>query len=159
MRKDVGIRVGRIEYDLTILRLTFGTGQGRPSIMDSIPEVKEKCIASLKGLRLASQPVNASIARDVMLGYIEREAPHVFADGKVKLSIQTVRNFLRKELKWTVRSSTKAGHKLPDDWEVQCKKTFHRMVNAIQNEDIHPSLVINFDQTGIHLIPGGDQKT
>jgi hypothetical protein len=37
--------------------------------------------------------------------------------------------------------------------------TFFRLVYAIASSNIHPSLVINADQTMIHLVPGGNQRT
>lgn len=37
--------------------------------------------------------------------------------------------------------------------------TFLRLVYTIAISDIHPSLVINADQTMIHVIPGGNERT
>lgn len=70
-----------------------------------------------------------------------------------------MRRFLFPELNWVVRSSTNASEKLPLTWKTKCEKTFFRFVYAITKENIHESLIINVDQTGVILIPGGSQQT
>jgi len=146
---------------------TWKPGTGRIRILDPYPEVIEAAKKSLLAMRQASLPVNVSIARHILLGIIQSKCPQILSqprnlkhsqDSPV-LSIWTVRDFLRRELNWTVRCSTKAGQKLPVNWEELCEKTFFRFVTTILKEDIHQSLLINLDQTGIILIPGGTQCT
>jgi len=111
--------------------------------------------------------VNASIATHILLGIIQSKCPQILfqprnpkhSQDTPVLSIWKVRDFLRRELNWTVRWSTKAGQKLPVSWEELCEKTFFQFVTTILKEDIHQSLLINLDQTGIILIPGGTQRT
>jgi hypothetical protein len=62
-------------------------------------------------------------------------------------------------LNWTARCSKKAGPKLPVSWDDLCEMTFFRFFTTIPTADIHQSLLINLDQTGIILIPGGTQRT
>jgi hypothetical protein len=118
-------------------------------------------------MRQASLPVNASIARHILLGIIQSKCPQILSqprnpkhsqDSPV-LSLWTVRDFLTRELNWTVCCSTKAGQKLPVNWEELCEKTFFLFITTILKEDIHQSLLINLDQTGIILIPEGTQRT
>ncbi|RPA71453.1 hypothetical protein BJ508DRAFT_198713, partial [Ascobolus immersus RN42] len=62
-------------------------------------------------------------------------------------------------LNWRVRCETQAGHKLPLNWEDQCERAFFRIVYTVAHEKIHPSLLINLDQTGMNVIPGGGLRT
>jgi hypothetical protein len=106
--------------------------------------------------------VNAAIARTVILGFVQEKYPQLLrSEGgqSPKVSLHTVRRFVRRELNWVVRAGTKASQKLAADWQLQCEKTFFRLVYAVANHKIHPSLIVNCDQTGVVLVPGGSQRT
>lgn len=47
----------------------------------------------------------------------------------------------------------------PDDWLEKCQKCFFRFVYTASKENIHQSMIVNADQTGIVLVPGGDDPT
>lgn len=120
-------------------------------------------------MRKATLPVNAFVARNILFGIIKARAPELLqpfisaTTGVVIeppiITVQTIRTFLRNVLNWRVRVATQAGHKLPHDWEIQCEKAFFRLVNAVVRERIHRSLLINVDQTGVIVIPGGGVRT
>ncbi|THU95683.1 hypothetical protein K435DRAFT_665927 [Dendrothele bispora CBS 962.96] len=57
-------------------------------------------------------------------------------------------------MKWSPRKSTRAAHKLPDDWEEQCERSFLRKVHAIKQEDMLPEFFVNSDQTQMVYAPG-----
>jgi hypothetical protein len=117
---------------------------------------------ALLALRKAGLPVNAAIARTVILGFVQEKYPQLLrSEGgqSPKVSLHTVRRFVRRELNWVVRAGTKASQKLAADWQLQCEKTFFRLVYAVANHKIHPSLIVNCDQTGVVLVPGGSQRT
>jgi hypothetical protein len=143
-------------------------GTGRTLLLDQEPQLVEDVSKSLRALRAAGLPVNASVARNTILGFIKQQYPHLLRQANhdalqgpwtPQLSIHTVRRFLHRELKWVVRAGTKAAQKLPKDWEIQCEKTFFRLVYTIAKERVHQSLLVNADQTGVILVPGGSQKT
>ncbi|KAF9515806.1 hypothetical protein BS47DRAFT_1293384, partial [Hydnum rufescens UP504] len=60
-------------------------------------------------------------------------------------------------LRWSMRTSTQAAHKLPDDWEKQCEDQFMRLSHYIKMFNVPAELVINADQTGVCLIPAGNK--
>jgi hypothetical protein len=111
---------------------TWKPGTGRIRILDPHPEVIEAAKKSLLAMRQASLPVNASIARHILLGIIQSKCPQILSQPRNPkhsqdtpvLSIWTVCDFLRCELNWTAQCSTKAGQKLPVNWEELCEKTF-----------------------------------
>jgi hypothetical protein len=123
---------------------------------------------TLRAIRTAGLPVNASVARNTILAFIKQQYPNLLGQANhevspglwtPQLSIHTVRRFLHRELKWVVRAGTKAAQKLPKEWEMQCEKAFFRLVYTIAKEGVHQSLLVNADQTGVILVPGGSQKT
>ncbi|TFK81826.1 hypothetical protein K466DRAFT_449595, partial [Polyporus arcularius HHB13444] len=50
-------------------------------------------------------------------------------------------------LHWSERHTTREAHKLPKDWEDQCRKAILRLVHDIKEYDIPSSLFVNTDQT------------
>ncbi|KAA8906946.1 hypothetical protein FN846DRAFT_754794, partial [Sphaerosporella brunnea] len=92
-----------------------------------------------------------------ILGFVQQKYPHVLQAASStsaltpKLSIHTVRRFVRRELNWVVRAGTKASQKLATNWELDCDKAFFRLVHTVFQEKIHPTLIVNVDQTGVVL--------
>jgi hypothetical protein len=133
-------------------------------ILDSQPEMVVDILVTLRGLRTAGLPVNASIAHNIILGFIAQRCPTLLdsmphRDDAPVFSIWITRRFLKRELNWVVRSGTKAAQKLSSSWITDCEKTFFRLSFTILNENIHPLMVVNADQTGVILVPGGTQQT
>lgn len=62
-------------------------------------------------------------------------------------------------MNWSYRAPTNAAQKVPDDWIYLCTLAFYRISQTVASEDIHPSLLVNLDQTGVLLNPTGDMYT
>jgi hypothetical protein len=58
---------------------------------------------------------------------------------------------------WTWRRSTTAVNKLPADWESQGHDMAYRIAALVKTYDIPKELVINSDQTALHIRPSTDQ--
>jgi hypothetical protein len=58
-----------------------------------------------------------------------------------------LRNWLHETMNWSERKATRAAHKLPEDWEDICEKSFLRLAHDIKEEDIPAALYVNTDQT------------
>ena len=129
-------------------------------------------------LRKAGTPLNSHIIRWVMLAVLQEQHPSVLQQLTLSQAfISTwVRSNPRLQFRW--RARTTAASKLPDDWEEQGIHMAQRMgavmqmhkVRIVRREarlprifpkltcsvllflQVHPSLVINMDQTGVHLV-------
>lgn len=91
-------------------------GTGHPFMFDTYPELIQGVKEALLGLRTASLPVNASIARNILLGLITVQHPNLLQriigqHNTPQFSISMVRRFLYRELNWVVRAGTHAGQK------------------------------------------------
>ncbi|KAG0124720.1 hypothetical protein HOY82DRAFT_493849 [Tuber indicum] len=73
--------------------------------------------------------------------------------------ISFTKRFLYEKLNWSFRANTKSSQKLPKDREQKCYETFVRLGFLIYTEQIHQTLIVNYDQTGIVLVPGGQDHT
>ncbi|KAJ7851972.1 hypothetical protein B0H13DRAFT_1643609, partial [Mycena leptocephala] len=66
------------------------------------------------------------------VGTLLERAPEIFEkrykDGShFKVSDSYLRKWLRETLNWSMRHPTNAAHKLPDNWEDLCEKSFLRI--------------------------------
>ncbi|RPA71999.1 hypothetical protein BJ508DRAFT_217471, partial [Ascobolus immersus RN42] len=99
------------------------------------------------------------------MGYIRTFAPDLLpnpvSDAQFipRLSIQTVRQFLRKQLEWSFRAATKAGQKLRPTWKRECEQTIYRLAYCILRHKIPQWAIVNLDQTMVQLIPGARLRT
>ena len=79
-----------------------------------------------------------------------------------EVNVRYAQRFALQKMNWRWRRTT-TGTKLPEDWEKQGKTMLKRVavhIAAIKNSStlsaerpFHASLLINFDQTGVHLVP------
>jgi hypothetical protein len=133
-------------------------------ILDSQPEMVVDILVTLRGLRTAERPVNASIARNIILGYIAQWFPILWdsmphRDDAPVFSIWITPRCLKLELNWVVCSGISVAQKLSSSWNTDGEKIVFRLSFSILNENIHPSMVINTDQTGLILVPEETQWT
>lgn len=139
------------------------------TILDGKDKLIEKIKETLLAIRQASLTVNANLARTIILGYIQAECPELIEEeastslrprGKAPIfSLTTTKRFLYDHLNWSSRRATKDGQKTPLDWEDLCLATFFRFFYTVMKENIHPSMIINMDQTGVILVPGANDAT
>lgn len=122
---------------------------GRKSTMPS--EVEEECKRALLLLRSKGVPVNSHVIRWAMQSVFKRMQPALLAT--MKLSQQYLSYWARKQLHWTWRARTTAASKLPLTWEDDGVMMAKRIAALMEMHDVHPSLVINLDQTGANLVP------
>ena len=121
---------------------------GRPRVFDQYPSTEEAIKETLVQMRQAGAPMNSHIIRWV----IEAHSPPSLLK-QLKLSQQYISSWARTTLKWSWRHKTTAASKLPNDWEEQGITMAMRIAATMQRHSVHPSLIINMDQTGVNLVP------
>jgi hypothetical protein len=122
-------------------------------------ELEEKIIHQLRLLRDAGQAVSATIIRMVVIAIVRNEKKDDVLK-KHSISLRWCRHFVATKLGWRFRRTTTSSC-LPLHWKddgiVMLKRTAVRIdeinsTNSVRNS-FHRSLLINFDQTGVHLVP------
>ncbi len=133
------------------------------SILKDHPETASQIVDCFKGMRLAGQQIDSSIIRTTTQGVIAVGAPKLFdkvvgkdKDGQpIKFSISKTfaKAFAQRHLGWTWRRTTRAAKKLPKDWVVHGEEMAFRVATFCSMHSIPDCLVVNSDQTGVHLKP------
>lgn len=123
------------------------------------PEITKTTKDYLTKLRNAGAPISVVTARGIMLAMILERAPEIlekeFSDGsKFRASETFVRQWLHKQMHWSIRKATRTAQKLPEDWEDKCEKSALRKAHLIKKYDIPAELFINADQTQMVYAPG-----
>ena len=131
-------------------------------ILSKYLKVEEEIIIVLKKQRTAGQPLYGTTIQPLIKAIIQKRVPHLHDSIEkkgFKVSIMWTRTFIKRSLNWTYRASTLAARKLPLDWKEQGDMMSQRIAYFSKLHDIPPSLVVNLDQIGIHLVPTGGART
>jgi hypothetical protein len=73
------------------------------------------------------------------------------------LSNDSLSQFVHRELNWTWRCRTTAAGKLPEDWQSQGTQMAQRIAVHVALSEVDESLIVNWDQTGVILIPAASR--
>ena len=131
-------------------------------ILANHPELEEDIITLLKSHRDAEQPLYASSAQGIIRGLIRMRNPNLLDYNNktgFRVGLHWTRDFLRTNLNWSLRKATGAARKLPSDWELKGLQMAQRAAYLVRAHSITPEMMVNTDQTGIHLAPTGGSRT
>jgi len=135
-------KVGRVKPD----------GSGRRSVLSDETEIVDEIRAALGGLRSTSTVINSLVVASVFKAVVGVRKPELL--DQMKFSRRWCRDWVRRNMNWTYRKGTTAGQKLPPKWEELVESSIMRAASACATYRIaHPSLVINWDQTALILMP------
>ncbi|KAG8726118.1 hypothetical protein FRC12_023690 [Ceratobasidium sp. 428] len=139
------------------------TSSGREGIFHNRPDVVEIIKKSLNDLRKTGVSLNLKLIRGYMMGVIKHYMPGAFSivtkSGRLFCcSERFVRRFLRDELGWSVRKSTRAAQKFPSNVDSVLLDAFLRMACAVRDYAIPDCCIVNADQTQV-VYSAGDHKT
>ena len=127
-------------------------GPGRTAVLEAHPDIEKEAARILIIMRERGAIVNVLTIRLVFRVLID---PHDDIIRQLKLSNNWCQMWARHHLQWTWRVRTTAASKLPLDWREQGVRMAKRVAFAMQVYKVHPSLVVNMDQTGVNLVPVG----
>jgi len=127
-------------------------GPGRVAVLEACPEIEMEATRILTTMRERGAIVNVLIIRLVFRVLI---APHPDIVKQLTVSSSWCQLWARQHLQWSWRVRTTAASKLPLDWRDQGVTAAKRVAFAMQIHKVHPSLVVNMDQTGASLVPAG----
>jgi len=133
------------------LHTAASRGHGFTSLFAQAPDAEKEIKRLLLLMRDAGAPLNSRVIRWVMLAVLQESNPSLLQQHT--LSQPFISGWARQQLDWRWRARTTAASKLPADWEAQGVLMAKRIAATMEMHDVHPSLVINLDQTGVKLVP------
>ena len=123
--------------------------QGRPLMLGD--EIDKKFQLSIQQLNQHGGVISRSIAVSVATVLLERDGYL----GKIKI-IQTWAKSLLKRMKFLRRAKTSSTVEILEGARKEIEYQYmYQIVNAIEKWDIHPNLVVSFDQTPSKLVTVG----
>ena len=121
--------------------------RGRPLTLGNLDEKVQKYI---RALRKAGTPVNARVVLAAAEGIVKATDRTLLFEngGHIKLSLDWAYSFLRRMGYVKRKATTKARTSLTQEYK---KKGYLRQ--AVRDGKVPPELVINWDQTGVNVVP------
>ena len=116
------------------------------------PEVINRIEIQIRTLRQNGVPISAPVVRAIMLGVIQQACPHLLDGKKHQLPRSSVHNFMHS-MHYSYRVATQSAKSTPKNWLELGRNMAIRIARSIHTHRTPPELVINADQTGIHLFP------
>ena len=107
----------------------------------------------------AGGQLSTFIIQPLIKKFIQKHEPQLLEDEKFQDSTKWARIFIKSKLNWSYRAATTAAGKLSNDFELQGLTMTQMCTYLIKVHNILESLVVNSDQTGIHLVPTGGART
>jgi hypothetical protein len=140
----------------------FTGGPQHAYILSGHIELEEDIITLLKSHQDAGQALFASTVRGLIRTLIQKRVPYLLdneSQSGFKVSIPWTRDFVRTNLGWSFRKATGAARKLPKNWEDQGLQMVQRAAYLVKAHNILATMMVNSDQTGIHIVPLGGART
>jgi hypothetical protein len=126
-------------------------GPGRSKLLQGHPEIEDEVKQVLLTMRERGATVNVLIVRLVLRAVIMKHQPLILASAK--LSHGFCVQWAHETMSWSWRHRTGAASKLPNNWRQLGIDMAKRVAYFMQIFSVHPSLIVNMDQTGVHLAP------
>ena len=130
-------------------------GRGYAAILSRSPEAEKELRMHLETLRDGGGPVDTIVIRLIAMDVLKRHAPELLKE--LKLSDSWCKRLAADMMGYSWRTATTAASKLPNDWRDQGVKMAKRIAYNVQLYKIHPSMIVNLDQTGVKLVPSSNK--
>ena len=126
---------------------------GRLGIFANSPEIQRELIEMLQSHRECGIGLNSIIIEPLIHGYLRQIRFNPFINGTFTASRRWIRKWMQKTLNLSFRKATKAAQKAPKDATEQIELMAARIAKLVVEFNIPKELLVNCDQTALHLIP------
>lgn len=153
---DDGALLPRFRAALDSNQIADHRRHGPLPVLAGHPEIEDEAQRVLSLMRERGATVNVCVVRLVLRAIIMKDEPQLLTT--LKLSSSFCSHWVRENMSWSWRQRTTAASKLPNDWRQRGIDAAKRIAYFMQIYSVHPALVVNMDQTGVHLAPA-DART
>ena len=137
-----------------MLEQGYSTGPGRTRVLAAHPDVEQRIKEILLQMREHTQTgvsVSTQSIKWVMLSVFSQMRPALLLE--LKLTKVFLATWAREQMHWSWRVATTEASKVPEDWKERGIAMAKKIAVVMQTNEVHPSLVVNFDQAGLRLTP------
>jgi hypothetical protein len=117
----------------------------------------------LKNMWATGQGLAAPIVQPIIWGVFESKTHELLKDPTkrrgFKVALEWTQDFMKTRVNWSYRAITISTGKLPQTWEQEGMAMAHRVAYLVKVYNILMCLVVNIDQTRVHLVPVGGDRT
>lgn len=124
---------------------------GTRRVLARFPAVEARATEILKATRTAGGALGLGEVLAVIRGTIATMRPSLLEEARFGLHFARV--MVARNLGWSWRRGTTAAQKLPLDWTEKQLDMAARLASLVFEHDVPPELVLNWDQTGVWLMP------
>lgn len=133
------------------------------SILQTKPKLKNELISMLKNMWAVTQGLSTPIIQPIIQGVFESKTLELLKDSTkrraFKVTLKWIQDFIKTHLNWSYRAITIAAGKLHQTWEQEGMAMAHRVTCLVKVYNIPMCLVINTNQTKVHLVPTKGNQT
>jgi hypothetical protein len=73
--------------------------------------------------------------------------------GVSKVARKWFHLFFKQYINWNFKIATFVASTFPTNWNLQRQNMGYKLVYFVKGYNIPPTLVVNYDQIGVHLVP------
>lgn len=142
------------QYQARIDALNWKKPGGRISVFSGESELEEKLVSQLLLLRDNGTKIGIREIR-ILMRALAAKLGTKESTLQILCKKHNISRWARSHprLQWRFRVGTQTAGKLPENWVDQGTDFVHRIAALVKQYKISQHLVINYDQTGLHLVP------
>jgi hypothetical protein len=131
---------------------TENTTRGRPVLLGS--KIDTEIQQHIIEMRKEGAVVSHSVVNAVIRVYLKKhDLVRYTIEGEKLLANRSLAQSLLRRMGFVKRKGTKAAKKLPTNFD-ELKLTFYgKIQSVVKDNNVHNKLIINFDQTGVNILP------
>ncbi|KAL3675048.1 hypothetical protein R1sor_024996 [Riccia sorocarpa] len=139
----------------TLPRGPGALGEFGSNVWSTRPELESKFADLLTSQR------SWGIIQILLIGFLQKYSPAILREngGPFHVSRGWIRRWVSSRLGWLFRASSIAASKLPDNYEVHGYQMVLRLSYLVVIHKIPEDLLVNMDQTGLHLVHVSGERT
>ncbi len=145
------IRLGGSAVDVSMVSIRT-LPQGRPTLLP--PDFDATVLRYIRRMRIQGSCISWKTVAGLGRGILEAEQPSLLKQfgGSIELDYSWAQSILRR-VDFVRRKVTKTAQKLPINFEEKKSAFLFSVCAKVQQHQIPSALVLNWDQTGISMIP------
>ncbi len=129
--------------------------------LEEHPKLKDEMVHILQKMKKVGQPLSTGIVQPIFKGMMQSITHELIRPrhGGFTITREWFKQFMKQYMCWIYCVATIVTSKLPPDWLAQNYTMTCRVIYLVKANSIPPTLVVNSDQTEVHLVHDGGERS